>query len=388
MLPRQINRRQLLLFGLGAVTGATTVALGQWFRQRRRWLDVGDRTFPIVGQQSLRERAAAKGLLYGAAISYDEITEDAEFVEQLVRECQILTPENELKWSRLRPSPTTYEFAVADEMVAFAQERQMQVRGHALVWHRSLPDWFAETATPDNAEALMREHIETVATRYAGVVHSWDVVNEAILPEHDQPNGMRQTPWLELLGEGFIDLAFRMAREADPQALLFYNDFNLDFAIRQDERKRRAVLALLERLVAQGTPIDGLGIQGHLSGRQVPFFDAEVMRGFLRDVASLGLKIMITEIDVIDKDWPADLATRDRLVAAAYEDYLSVVLEEPAVIGVVSWGLSDRYTWLSSFHPRDDGLPVRPLPLDDTLQPKLAWNAIARAFDHAPPRRL
>jgi endo-1,4-beta-xylanase len=112
------------------------------------------------------------------------------------------------------------------------------------------------------------------------------------------------------------------------------------------------------------------------------------LKAFLRDIASLGLKIMITELDVIDQKLPLDINVRDRIVARVYEDYLSVALDEPAMIALVTWGLSDRYTWLSWFRPRYDGSQVRPLPLDANLRPKLAWTAIARALDKAPMREV
>lgn len=177
-----------------------------------------------------------------------------------------------------------------------------------------------------------------------------------------------------------------MAAEADPNAMLLYNDYSLDYDTNEDETKRNAVLRLLERLKSRGVPIHGLGLQAHLDGPDSHQFNPVQMQRFLREVADLGLKIFVTELDVEDQTLPANVDQRDRIVAAAYEDYLSAILAEPAVIAVLTWGLSDRYSWLSEFKPREDGLPVRPLPLDVDLQPKLAWNAIARAFDQAPQR--
>jgi endo-1,4-beta-xylanase len=141
-------------------------------------------------------------------------------------------------------------------------------------------------------------------------------------------------------------------------------------------------------LKSQGTPVHALGLQSHLEGDITKFSlkNLNAFQAFLRDVAGLGLKILITELDVIDKNLPLDINVRDRMVAGIYEDYLSAVLDEPAVIAVVTWGLSDRYTWYSQFHPRKDKAPVRPLPLDDQQKRKLAWNAFARAFDKAPRR--
>jgi endo-1,4-beta-xylanase len=159
----------------------------------------------------------------------------------------------------------------------------------------------------------------------------------------------------------------------------------LEYNTSEHEAKRTAVLKLLERLKSKGTPVHAFGMQSHLLGHETRF-NPQKLRDFFRNVASLGLKIMITEMDVADKSLPLDIQVRDRIVAGVYEDYLSVALDEKAVIAVITWGLSDKYSWLNEFQPRPDRKPVRPLPLDAQMQPKLAWNAIARAFDHAPKR--
>lgn len=221
--------------------------------------------------------------------------------------------------------------------------------------------------------------------RYAGKIHSWDVVNEIIQPKDGRRDNLRITPWLQLLGPNYIDLAFRLTAAADPKALLVYNEYGLDYDNPEQETKRTAVLKLLERLRAKSVPIHALGIQAHLSPGDNKF-NPKKLRQFLHHVAGLGLKILITELDVVDKKLPRDIKVRDRIIAAVYEDYLSTVLEEKAVIAVITWGLSDRYSWLNEFEPRPDRAPVRPLPLDAQMQRKLAWNAIARAFDNAPKR--
>ena len=167
-------------------------------------------------------------------------------------------------------------------------------------------------------------------------------------------------------------------------ALLVYNDFGLEYEDTNSDKKRAAVLKLLERLKSTGTPIHALGIQAHLFGSATSSY--KKLRKFLSDVASLGLQIMITELDVIDEELPSDIPVRDRIIAKVYEDFLSVVLDEPAVKTIITWGLSDGYTYHTDFHPRSDGMQVRPLPLDTDLKPKLAWNAIARALDNAPNR--
>jgi endo-1,4-beta-xylanase len=285
----------------------------------------------------------------------------------------------------VHPEPERFDFAAADGLAQFAKTHGLLFRGHNLVWHNSLPDWFKATATPQTARQILVDHIQTVVSRYAGQMHSWDVVNEAILPADGRADGLRQTPWLELIGPDYIDLAFRTAAAADPTALLVYNDFELDYDRPQDEAKRTALLRFLERLKQQNLPIQALGMQAHLWGGETRFNASKLSR-WLESVASLGLKILVTELDVTDKALPPDQLIRDQIVAGAYADYLAVLLEQPAVIAVLTWGLSDRYSWLAEFAPRSDGEPVRPLPLDHNLERKLAWNAMAQAFDQAPNR--
>lgn len=389
-LHRTVTRRHLFWMGLGALgTVASQCSIPQ---QQLKALDQPDRSFAIASSRPLKEQAAARNLIYGAAARYEQLMFDPDFADRLTEEASILVPEWELKWTAgdktLRPGPNTFDFPAPDAMAKFAQERGLLLRGHTLIWHDSLPQWFDEFVTPQNAQQVLTHHIETVAGRYAGQMHSWDVVNEAIAYDprkSRRADRLRLTPWLKFLGPEYIDLAFRTAAAADPKALRVYNDFGLDYNTPRDTAKRAAVLQLLRQLKAQGTPIDALGIQAHLRGDATEF-NPQVLRQFLKDVAALDLKILITELDVADDQLPPAVEVRDRIVAGAYEDYLSVVLDEPAVIAVITWGLSDRYTYLSEFHPRADGLPVRPLPLDQDLKPKLAWNAIARAITHAPQR--
>ncbi len=386
-----LNRRRTLWLGLGALTslGTLTTARSAYQSQQIQALDDPKRDFTVVGAASLKERAAAKKLIYGAAVRYGDLSSNSEYAARFAQECGMLVPEWELKWSAgnkpLRPSLDSFDFGTADWMAQFAKTHNLLLRGHTLVWHQSLPPWFEATVNRQNAEQFLVKHIKTVVGRYAGKIHSWDVVNEAIELTNRRSDGLRKSPWLKLLGPNYIDLAFRVAAEADPQALLVYNDYGLDYDIAQDEAKRTAVLKLLERLKSIGTPVQALGIQAHLEGHETRF-NPKKLKAFLQEVAGLGLKILITEMDVTDQKLPLDTNVRDRIVAGAYEDYLSVVLEEPAVIAVLTWGLSDRYTWLSEYKTRNDKAPVRTLPLDARLKRKLAWNAIARAFDKAPKR--
>lgn len=383
-----LKRREFIL-GLGALTGVSSFTAASRLRQSNVFLpEAAEQSDLVFAQEisTLRAQAAAKGLIFGAAGQYKQLNSDKAYANLFAQQCGMLVPENELKFNNLlRPSPNRFDFTRSDWLARFARSHDMLLRGHTLVWHVGLPNWFKATVNKQNAEKILREHIAIVAGHYAGRIHSWDVVNEAINLDSQRSDNLRNTPWLQFLGPDYIDLAFRTASDADPQALLVYNDFDLDYDIPKAENKRNATLKLLERWKAKGTPIQALGTQAHLQANPRGLQFTRIRR-FLSNVADLGLKILITELDVHDRNLPRDSGVRDREVASMYEDYLSAVLDEPAVIAVITWGLSDRYTWLASNQPRSDKAPVRPLPFDGQLKPKLAYQAIARAIAQAPAR--
>jgi endo-1,4-beta-xylanase len=372
---RRLSRRSFLTAAASTV-GAGALAYGALLWRSR------------MATRPLGHRAAARGILYGAAAHYTALSSDSLFATHIAEECGVLVPGVDLKWMALRPAPGAFDFTRADWLAAFARDHGLQFRGHTLVWHSSLPGWFVETVNRQNAAQVLQDHITTVVRRYAGQMHSWDVVNEVVNPGPERKDGLRESRWLKLLGPDYIDLAFHTAAQADPNALLVYNEHTLESKDPLADAKRATVLQLLEGLRSRGVPIHALGIQSHLAASaKRAAFDATRFRAFLRDVASMGLQILITELDVADHRLPNDLAQRDEIVAQTYQDYLTVALDEPAVIAVVTWGLSDRYTWLASEWPRPDGAPVRPLPLDAQMLRKPAWSALAAAFDRASPRR-
>ena len=392
---RLLSRKQFLTLGISLTTAFTIVALSRlkalgyliypFKKDRDKVVDRKSRKFIVVGKKSLKQRAKAKGLIYGAYPQADppDFARDLKLQSNFIKDCATITMGS--FWVSNRPTATTFNFTDTDYYAKFAAANKMLLRGIPLVWHESLPEWLPKTITNQNAEQILTKHLQTIVRRYAGKMHSWDVVNEAIDVGHNRPDGMRKTLWLKHLGVDYVDLAFRVVAKADPKAKLVYNDFGVEYDIPGDDAKRQAVLNLLQRLKSKGTPIYALGIQSHLSG-DLNSFNANKFREFLKNVASLGLKIMITELDVTDDKLPANVTQRDRIIAAVYEDYLSVALSEKAVISVTTWGLSDRYTWLKDVKPRGDKLSVRPLPFDLEHKPKLVWNAIARALDRAPRR--
>lgn len=332
----------------------------------------------------LAEYAAAARIKYGAAISSHCLRDEA-FAAAVARECEVIVSEGDMKWGAVRPSPDQFDFSRADRFIAFAQSQRLAARGHTLVWHGDMPKWVGRTLNAHNAERHLLHHLNTVVGRYAGTVTSWDVVNEAVAPEDREQRGLRRSLWYELLGPRYIDLAFRAVAEADPDATLVYNEARLDYDTQEHERCRIAVLMLLERLVSQGVPVHAVGIQAHLDATERRFNGARLQR-FLDQLAGMGLDIYITELDVSERGLTGSVRDRDEAIAAVYAHYLDVVLEVPAVKAVLTWGLSDRYTWLNTTQPRMDGRPLRPLPLDADLRRKMAWQAIADAYERRARR--
>ena len=375
------------------------------------------RTFEKAGSapDSLNGRALAKGLAFGSCIGtalkkdvaagtagmkefahvlsgYD----DPQMRALMVAQCGILVPENELKWYALRPTPKGYDFSRADLLMGFAAQYGMAVRGHTLLWNRSrwLPDWvnkYEFGATPvAAAEKMLRDHIKTVATRYADRIFAFDVVNETIAPATGE---MEESPFTKVMGPEVIDFCFHAAREAAPKAQLVYNDY-MSWSPK-DAAHRAGVLKLLERLKKANVPVDALGIQAHIGSNGmgtatglIGDADQAEWKKFLDAVTGMGLDLVVTEFDVNDKSVAGTTAERDKVVADYAKAYLDIVLSYPQTRYVMAWGLSDKYSWLQHTSPRPDGLAKRPLPYDEKFQPKPLRTAIIEAIAAAPARTL
>ena len=304
----------------------------------------------------------------------------------------LVVAENDMKWQVMnRGTRGDDDYGPADTVAAFALENDLALRGHNLLWYHRTPNWFFDLTSRQEIESAIVERIRGLAGRYRGKVHSWDVVNEPIEPKDGRPDGLRTGVFLEMFGPDYLDLAYRTARETDPAARLVVNEYDVELDAPEQEARRTALLGLLQAMQRSGTPVDAVGIQAHLSCAGGPPFSAARLRRFLADVAGLGLTIQITELDVTDENAPTDQAVRDRLVADTYSRFLDAALDEPAVKMVVTWGLSDRHSWIvrQETHEskwRTDSMPSRPLPFDADLKPKPAFEAIAQAFAHAPQR--
>ena len=306
----------------------------------------------------------------------------------MLQQASLVVPENDMKWRDINGgAPGEDDYTRADTVAGFAVESGMALRGHNCLWYLRTPWWFFKLPDQHAKERALVEHITTLVGRYRGIVHSWDVVNEPLPPNDGNSDWLR-----EALGPGYIDLAYRVARATDPGARLVVNEHDIELDAPEHESRRVALLDLLRRMQKAGTPVDAVGIQAHLDAVGGPPFSPAVLRRFLADIAALGLTIQITELDVTDEHAPADIAIRDRLVADTYRRFLDAALDQPAVKMVVTWGLSDRHSWIvrretNQAKWRKDGLPSRPLPFDADLRPKPAFTAIAEAFAHAPWRR-
>jgi endo-1,4-beta-xylanase len=347
----------------------------------------------VGGPNSLRAHAAARGRLFGVAV--DPAILDVEtlaaghiadrYTLLVATQASILVAENAMKWAALRPTAAAYDFALADRLMQFAEVAHQSVRGHNLCWHQGLPSWFKETATKENARGLLTDHIKTVAGRYRGLIHSWDVVNEALDPADQRPDGLRKSPWLELVGPDYIELAFRTAGEADPQARLTYNEFGIELDTPEQSEKRGQLLLLLRRLRAQGVPVHAVGVQSHLQadGPQ----PGAGLQSFIREAAKMDLEVYITEMDVNSRSIAGGTEEQDAAVAKVYTNYLNLVLAEPNVPVVLTWGVTNALSWLNdadrSEFKRPDGSPQRPLPFDDNLKPTPAFHALRAALDGA-----
>jgi endo-1,4-beta-xylanase len=337
---------------------------------------------------NLRDVAAAVGIRYGAA-AYDYPPVFTPDYDRLVlQQCGMMVPV--LNWSQMSPAPGRLEENTDGGVVAWSRANGLPLTGAHLLWHEALPRWFQVLSDPAEARDAIVRHIHQTGAMVARDTWSINVINEALNPADRRSSGLRRDTFSRLLGGTYWELAFRAAREAFPDSILIYNDYGMEQEYGDALAKRAALLRRLDALHAARVPIDAVGLQSHL--RLAEPFDERSYAAFLGQIAARGLRIVVTELDVLDIGAPAAAGPRDQAVAAMYRRYLDTVLGERAVIAVVTWGLSDRYTWLrpsySRVFARSDGLPTRPLPFDTELRPKLAFDAILAAFRAAPRREM
>ena len=339
--------------------------------------------------RGLNAVARTRGLAFGSELLASELA-DAPYASVFASQCGVMTPGWEAKWDHTEPSPGRFDFGRLDALLDFAARQGIAVRMHTLVWGLAMPPWLRATLRSGSARAArntLERHVAAVVGHTRGRVLCWDVANEVSDPVwHRGPEGLTLSPWRQALGADYVPLAFGLARQADPTARLFLNEDGLEWRGARFDDKRATYLRLLEGWRRAGVPIDGFGLQSHLSGEFA--FDEVAYRGFLRELAGFGLEIHLTELDVRDRTMPADPGVRDRLGAELVGRVVTAALDEPAVTTLVTWGLSDRHTYQNDDPQfrRPDGLPPRALPYDEALRPTPMWTAIARALTSAPVR--
>jgi endo-1,4-beta-xylanase len=328
--------------------------------------------------QTLRQRADKAGVLVGAAVDPRRFGEPP-YAATLAREFNMVEPENVLKWGTLRPTRDRFDFRPGDRVVAFARAHGMKVRGHCLLWSEYNPAWLEKgDFTPQQLNAMLREHVTKVMRHYAGKVFAWDVVNESFLADGQVESSVwYDKPGIGMKGQGtaYVEQAFRWARAADPGALLFYNDYDVEGI----NPKSDAVYAMVKDFRARGVPIDGVGFQAHVFDKNLQ--DLETMPQNLARFAALGVQIHITEMDValpVDSSGklvnPSDLARQ----ADIYRRIASACFQQPRCTAFQTWGFTDRYTWIPEYTKGAQGAP---LPFDRDYAPKPAYRAVLDALD-------
>ena len=349
------------------------------------------KVFAMAAEMGLKD-LYKDDFLMGTAIGTRTLMQpDTEMLDLITREFNQVTSENAMKWSSIHPKDDEWKFEEADKLVEFAEKNKMAVQGHVLVWHSQVP---REIFTgPDGKQASkellmkrMETHIHTVVDRYKGKVKSWDVVNEAITPE----DGFRKSKWLEICGPEFMEKAFQLAHEADPNCQLIYNDYN-----EEDPKRRDFIVELVKEYKKKGIPIHGIGLQGHLN---LDSPDLKLWEQAIEAYASVGMRISVTEleVDVLPYDWgrSAEISTNaaykeslnpykdglpkeiDDKLTKRYEDIFRILLKHrDKVDRVTFWGTSDDQSWKNNFPMR--GRTNYPLLFDRQHKPKNAYFAVA-----------
>jgi endo-1,4-beta-xylanase len=346
-----------------------------------------------AGPPSIKAAAAQKGILFGSAVGAGRAgTLTGSFAEPRYRDiikqdCSVLVPENELKSYVIAAARGRYDFGPGDRIADFAKTNGIKLRGHTLLWNRVefTPRWLLESfdaLSAPEGERYLRDYVRRVCTHYGDQIHSWDVVNETIDPKTGQ---VRQTPFTRVLGFDALRIVYEAAREHAPRAQLVYNDYMSWEA--GNETHRTGVLRLLERFRKSNIPVDAFGIQSHLGNDgNIRQNQPEEWRAFVDEAVAMGYRLLITELDVNDKDLPRDIEARDAQAAAVAREYLDLMLAYRGLDQVLCWGLVDKYSWLQNYSPRADKTPQRPNPYDASFMRNPLWHAIAAAFEAAPAR--
>jgi len=326
----------------------------------------------------------------GAAINEDIILDLDNDSKQIVEtHFNSITPENSLKWMFIQPSPNYFNFTVADKYVDFGTKNNMHIVGHALVWHSQLADFMQNIESKEEMTKHFENHIYTLVSRYKGRINAWDVVNEAF----NEDGSMRKSVFYKHLGKNYIEKAFKLAHDADPNVELIYNDYNL-----YKKEKRDGVSNMVKQMKSKGIKIDAVGVQAHWSLNQPSLYEIEQI---ILDISKLGVDVMFTELDisVLPNPWEqvgAEVSQNfsryegdrkmdpypDKLpksvqnkLAKRYKDIFQLFIKHSDKISRVTfWGVMDKHSWLNDFPIK--GRTNYPLLFNRTYQEKEAYKAL------------
>ncbi len=328
---------------------------------------------------TLRQAGDRAGILVGTAVRPTLFAEGA-YSGTLGREFSMVEPEDAMKWWVVRRNEVRFDFQQGDEIVAFARAHGMKVRGHCLVWDHTNPQWLVDGQfQPEQMAQMLQQHIRTVMQHYAGRVFAWDVVNEAL----DENGRFKDSPWynqpgIGLAGKGsaYVEQAFRWAHEADPKALLFYNENGAEGL----SRKSDAGYAMVKDFKSRGVPIDGVGLQMHISGLD---FDTSQIAGNMARITKLGLQVHITELDVsLPADSAGSFSKGDlQRQGEVYRGVTRACVENPGCTAIQTWGFTDKYSWIGS---HSHGMRGGALPFDRLYRPKPAYDAMIEEIRKRP----
>ncbi len=366
----------LFLLCLVLILGAGRAGLIKLGLDTRR-PDIQSRQATIVPSDTvdprppLRSLAEKQGLLIGVAVAPAWL-KDPQYAALLTREFNAVTPENAMKFEVLQPQPGEFDFSQGDVIVDFARQNGMKVRGHTLVWGNQLPAWVLDADySREEWIEILRKHITSVVSHYraennAGTVIAWDVVNEAV----GEQGELFDNFWLQKIGPEYIALAFEFAHQADPDALLFYNDNGGEGL----NAKSQGIYNLVKGLLQAGIPIHGVGLQMHTAPGVAP--DSVALIANMKRLGELGLIVHITEMDVRTQYSSAPFEKKLQDQALVYRQVMEACLISPNCTGFFTWGLTDRFSWIPGF----TGKPDYPLLFDENYQPKPALDAVLEAL--------
>jgi endo-1,4-beta-xylanase len=339
-----------------------------------------NRTAHAAANDSLGAIANAKGLLFGAACG-PVIDTDTAYRQLYVTQTKLITTDIALKMGTVAPQPGPKRFESADRLLQFCAHSKIPMRGHCLIWNEWVPGWIKAMSVAER-RTFFDAYIDEVVHRFAGQLHSWDIVNEPFWPGHKAPGGFRLGPWYDAFGPDYVRRAFERAASADRRTPFVLNEAQTERDDDLGRTIRQGLLRLVSDLKNAGVRLDAVGLQGHLQPRY-PHDPARFI-DFVHALAEQHVDIYITEFDVRDDTFPDDVAARDAMVAETAEKFLSNVLRIPAVKAVITWELADNYSFYTydarQKNPAATRLP-RPLPFDDTMRPKPLWFAMARTFE-------